>query len=532
MANRVSILRTTNAKAILETFLIAVLFSVLAGSPPPGVNEAHYLAKAKHYWNPEWCTDDFFLNSADAHAVFYWTLGWLTMLLPLDGVAWIGRWLNWLFLAWAWRRLSHALIPRPLAAVFSAALFACLQDWGHMAGEWVIGGVEAKGFSYGFVFLGLEALVRARWRAVWPLLGAASSLHVLVGGWSVIAAMFAWCCCRPRPPLRTMLPWLMLGLVLALPGLLPALALTRGADAQTVTSANIIYVFHRLSHHLVFHRLPTDYVLRHAILLTAWVLLWRFVPQNARSGRLHAFVAGAVLIAAGGIAIDVALRNRPDLAAGVLRYYWYRLSDVLVPLGATFAGIGAVRRLADRKPIEARLWVGVALIVLVGFVGNVAWQRWTDRRPEAIAQSRSGRFASSHSAAALYRAWRDTCQWIDRHTPRDAVFLTPRAQQTFKWYAGRSEVAVWKDIPQDAAAIVAWRQRIADCYPPMYGQIESAASRDERLGRLARKYNFDYIVVDRTVDPPLLSFPKVYPSDAETQLPFEVYRVDLSDGSS
>ena len=48
-----------------------------------------------------------------------------------------------------------------------------------LAGEWVIGGVEAKGFAYALVLVGLERLLRDRWG--WALLcfGAASSLHVI-----------------------------------------------------------------------------------------------------------------------------------------------------------------------------------------------------------------------------------------------------------------------------------------------------------------------------------------------------------------
>ena len=61
-----------------------------------------------------------------------------------------------------------------------------------MAGEWVIGGVEAKGFAYVLVFLGLEALAANRWNRVWLLLGAASAFHVLVGGWAAVAAGLAW----------------------------------------------------------------------------------------------------------------------------------------------------------------------------------------------------------------------------------------------------------------------------------------------------------------------------------------------------
>ena len=63
-------------RAILETLLIFAVFSLHGAWPVPDVNESHYLSKAKHYWNPDWCRNDFFVNTADAHQVFYWTFGW------------------------------------------------------------------------------------------------------------------------------------------------------------------------------------------------------------------------------------------------------------------------------------------------------------------------------------------------------------------------------------------------------------------------------------------------------------------------
>ncbi len=214
---------------MVEICLIFGVFFIHAGWPVPEVNETHYLAKAKHYWNPDWCAHDFFLNSADAHQVFYWTCGWITRCLSLPAAAWLGRIVTWGFLAWAWRRLSVAVVPEFLYSVLSAALLVAGTSRLHMAGEWIIGGFEAKGPAYVFVLLALEAIARNRWRAVWPLLGAASAFHVVIGAWSVVAAAVAWLLAgSQRPPLRTMLAPLGLGLLLSLPGLLPALALSRG----------------------------------------------------------------------------------------------------------------------------------------------------------------------------------------------------------------------------------------------------------------------------------------------------------------
>ena len=60
--------------------------------------------------------------------------------------------------------------------------------------------------------------------------------------------------------------------------------------------------------------------------------------------------------------------------------------------------------------------------------------------------------------------WRELCEWIAAETPPEAVFLTPRLAQTFRWYAGRAEVANRKDIPQDAAGLVEWWRRVTRIY--------------------------------------------------------------------
>src|SRR3989304_5580575 len=136
-----------------------------------------------------------------------------------------------------------------------------------MAGEWVIGGVEAKGFAYVFVFLALEALVKDRWNGMWLLLGAAAAMHVLVGGWAAVAAGLAWLVIRgDRPGLHSMWPGLAGGFLLSLPGLLPALLLNAATDAATIREANQIYVFPRLPHHLNIFQMNPEFILRFVLI--------------------------------------------------------------------------------------------------------------------------------------------------------------------------------------------------------------------------------------------------------------------------
>ena len=162
---------------LLEVVLLVLVFALSHGNPPPDVNEAHYLVKAKHYWDPGFCPTDFFLSSADAHLCFYWMFGWLTLLFELPVVAWVGRIVSWILIGSALVTLGRKVSKGFLPGVFVGSVFVILTENFHLAGEWVIGGFEAKGIAYGFVLIALGNLTCKDWRWVWPYLGAAAAFQ-------------------------------------------------------------------------------------------------------------------------------------------------------------------------------------------------------------------------------------------------------------------------------------------------------------------------------------------------------------------
>jgi hypothetical protein len=107
--------------------------------------------------------------------------------------------------------------------------------------------------------------------------------------------------------------------------------------------------------------------------------------------------------------------------------------------------------------------------------------------------------------------------------PPNARFITPVMAQTFKWYAGRAEVANWKEIPQDAESIVAWWQRIkrlraAECEVVWsHGDNAVAEHRAAQLRRLAADYQADYAITPATPPLPLTA---AYKNQA-----FTIYRL-------
>ncbi|MDP6443741.1 MAG: hypothetical protein QGG36_12875 [Pirellulaceae bacterium] len=516
--------------ACAEVFLLLLLFFVFAGWPPPDANEAHYLCKAKNYWNPEWCAEDLFLSSSDAHVVFYWTFGWLTLFAPLGAVAWIGRLLTWTLLAWTWRRLSVSLAPRPFVSLVTAAIMMTCLERLHLAGEWIIGGVEAKGFAYALVFLALEAIVRGAWRHVWWLLGVATAFHVLVGGWSVVAAAFAWVAVgRRESPLREQLAPLAIGGAVALLGVVPALALSGHSEPAARTAAHWVYVYERLSHHLVIHRFPHAFMARHLALLFVWLAVALAMRGEERIRRLHAFVAGAVLIAALGVVIDQSSLTNLEFAASLLRFYWYRLSDAMLPIGFALGAVALLLQWAQSPTVRVSRSARAGMLLLAAVAsGNIlaAHVRGrTDLRPRGVKLPLAQTPLTAEQSSDRFRDWRNVCGWIKQNTPGEAVFLTPRRQQTFKWYAERAEVVNWKDVPQDADTLLEWRRRVRVVYPRKVILRGFGAWSDDRIAAIANRFGATYVVDDAQRSRRLLNFPRVYPTGGEQNGTFRVYYI-------
>lgn len=497
-----------------EIALIFAVFVLYGAWPVPDSNEAHYLGKVIHFWNPAWGEHDFFLDSTDPHVVFCVGFGWLSRWLSPDALAWVGRLTIWWFLAWAWRRLNWAALGERWWSIATAAAMLFLVDHFAIAGEWIIGGAEAKGFAYVLVLLGLEAIVRGVWNRAWLCFGGAGLIHILVGGWSAVAAGLAWLLVGRgnRPPLRSMWPWLVGGLLLATPGLVASLRLVGGVDPAVADQAHQIYVFQRLGHHLNPAEFP---VLRFIVPLVAWVVVGWQTPQTHPARRLHAFVAGTVLLSMAGFVIAFATCAHPGLAAAVLRFYWFRMADIMVPLGVAVGWPILVEQWRARRPAVAKA-AGAALLLLAAWeMGGNVYQQAVGRPLRSFPGPETRHFAE----------WRDACRWIAGagRIPRDATFLTPRTCRTFKWYTGRAEVVNWKDVPQDSRSIVEWWRRqqaihATDGNDPQRRWFASLAEQGEdRLRQLGRRYHADYVL---TENQPRLDLPVEYENDE-----FVIYRL-------
>ncbi len=115
-------------------------------------------------------------------------------------------------------------------------------------------------------------------------------------------------------------------------------------------------------------------------------------------------------------------------------------------------------------------------------------------------------------------AWTDVLDWIERHTPEGALFITPPTLDGFRTRARRAQVGDWKDgtvgIFHNGWA-VEWRQRMIDL-----GFSEQTFSFDplttDRLCAAAARYHATYAVVFREWE---VAGTPVYENDVLAVLP-------------
>lgn len=475
---------------------VAALFAgySLLHEPVPGVNEPHYLCKAKATWDSDYCASDFFLKSESAHSVFFWLVGYFTQYWSLQTVAVWGRVISAVVLAWGWTALSAAFLPNRGGAVISAALLGTAGLTGNLSGEWVLGGFESKVPAWGLGFAGTACWLRTTTAATWRswlkigvLLGLSTTAHPVVGAWFLIAISMSelaqlfspvarWLESGSTPrAFRSMSSSLLtmngVALIAALPGVLPALQVVASTDLSHWQrgTANRIQVFMRLGHHLDPAQFPPAAWIHSTALLTVIVCCsWRLLRSGPRPilCRHLLLLISAGIVAAAGVALGshaepVVHLRQWSWRAFLLKFYPFRLIDILLPVtAALMVTILVLRTMQNRT---TRFITAVRRMLPLVMVVGVFIASWRLRPGSPAGYS-----------PQEYSTWQQACDWIRIETPKDSLFVTPREAVAFKWYAERAQFVCYKDCPQDGAGILEWRKRLRDIARMSPAQLQGA----------------------------------------------------------
>ena len=291
-------------------------------------------------------------------------------------------------------------------------------------------------------------------------------------------------------------------------------------------AAHAIQVHERLPHHLLLAGMKWYRQLRFGLLVGVWFAV-SGVSLSPPLLRLRWLVNGSLAIAIGGALVELAEACTGISMASLQRFYWFRMSDVLVPIGVVLVTMVRAIEFPHVSGRARQRALTLALLALVVWIPSRFIYLRLDRRPHAVRQARPFRFRQRKRIAARYADWRAVCDWIREQTPTDATFITPSTRQTFKWFADRGELATWKGMPQDAESILEWKARrnalaatgLTDPDVPIDPQ---------RIEQLARRYGLTHLLIEGQ-SALLPSFPLIYRND-HFQL-YRLVRVPPADGA-
>ncbi|MBV09357.1 DUF6798 domain-containing protein [Rubinisphaera sp.] len=500
---------------ILALWLMLLVWSFVR-TPIPAVNEPHYMTKARHFWNPEWCDRDFFLSSSNPHLFYYVTVGWLTNFCSLHMATLISRLFGLLIFAIGWSKLARSLVPGFAAAHLAMALFLLLQASVNFSGEWVIGGIESKVFSYGFGFWGIGSLLRKQ--PVWAgiLLGLSIAYHPLVGLWLVLGlifyALFAnrFQHSKLIPLARhSILPAICL-FITSLPGLWPALmVILDDAPAATKFAGDYLQVYQRLKHHLDPMEFEWWRYAAYAVMTVALLLSYRFLSIRNQNESLESRTAlrllvgislAALLFAFVGVLVGLRFVEPAQMLGltwrvKLLKFYPFRLYDLILPavLAIVLTRVLIVwltNSEQDSLNLKRQSYLNFSLTISLFVVGITL--PFGDRN-------------SSRMPTQMRQDWLAACHWIEQNTAEDALIVTPRHSWAFKWFAQRAEYVSYKDCPQESAGILEWNRRLTYKYNWSVESYTDEIIDEQDLARLAQETQAEYLIATDTgtvsVDP-------------------------------
>jgi hypothetical protein len=500
-------------------------------------NDQDILPSARHFADRDWIPGDWYLN---LHIPYRYLvdaiLGPLILPFDFDQAALITRLAVYALLVPATYFFFRSAGLR--FSLMLVVLYVFIRHQSLIAGEWIYGGAEAKSFAYGFVLLSTAAFLTQRYLLGFAFAGAAISFHVLVGVYALFCATGAMLLNYDSywPQRRDILrrSWLLLVTgAFGIYAVITQLSAKAGADAARAAE---IYVRFRVPHH-VFPGAWGGRMRLVELLAAIGLFVLMFLHGRSRASR---FIAAYALCSTVLFMIGLAIYFAGDIP--LLKYYWFRFPDVMVPLMSWVLlamvssdvadGEAPFRRLprlnsvlaAAAAPLQ-RAWPKMFAAAAIGVVAlsivHLLPSRGQEQRKASAgddAPTASDDFANDRTAIQPMYAW------IAQHTPRNSVFLVDPMRSDFYMWAERAMFVSFRHSPQTEADIAQWYERLTLCngghapqtrgeITPHFYSLDQAAIRN-----IAARYGLDYYV-GRARQP--LPFERVYSVNG-----FTLYKID------
>lgn len=326
-------------------------------------------------------------------------------------------------LAFALSRIYEKLNISLLTIVASFTYF--LSNQSLIAMEWITGDSDAKPVAYILFFFALNDFLSNKLRArTFFLMGLAASFHVLVGGYLSIIFFAGVLFFRNIPSIKWILSFI-LGASVAIYAVIYELGQT------SVPLADQIYIFTRLSHHLVpdwdIHRWLWKYLIFNIFLIWGYLNkdeVWKKIISITLFSNVF-WIMGLIVYQLG--------------YHSLLKYYFFRVPDSLIPFTAY---ILIASLLIEKLPAKIKENRSLIPLVILIFTARFGEQLFNFSKKQ-----------NSFAEKEMY-------SWISKNAPDDAIILADPNYSNFYAFTNRSIYVSYKHLPQIKEYLVVLPERL------------------------------------------------------------------------
>lgn len=427
-------------KGLLKILILVLLIVIARFVLWIDYNEADVIPYALATFDSDWISNDWYLNHEMLYRYpFSYVVGFFADLVGFLPIIFFGRILTYFLFAAAFLRLCKSMnLPFQLSCL-SLMLYLMFFGDGINAGEWMVGGFETKSFAYPMLLYSLAYFLDRKYEKSLFFAGLLFSLHVLVGAYYAICLglLFVYQSYRSKTNLISrirLLPFFVASGFWGLLSVLHHLFLDKNTDAARGWLA---YVKVRVPYH-VLPKLQKGEVVTLLVLMAILICI-RLFTRKEKVRELSLIGIYSFLFTALGFCV---FQFGDHL---ILRYYFFRLGDALVPVTII---ISLAVLIADRTN---RIYVGALVLVVAAFF---------------LSANKSGiadfTVRDNYTIEEIKRksGFDPDLTWIKDHISPESVIVVPPEISSFYLFAKRAVFVTWKHVPQTNEFISEWFDRI------------------------------------------------------------------------
>jgi hypothetical protein len=245
---------------------------------------------------------------------------------------------------------------------------------GIVAGENIVGAAESKVFAYACIFGGLSFLVKKQLVLAYACLGLATSVHFLVGGYVLFAALLV--ALYEGIPIRTM--------VIPLAGYAMFSAVgTYNAASEILQASGVppevsyIIAYFRPPHHMVPATWDSTWWWRLILFGAGWIIAYWHASRLEGPRKLLLFGAFTMVPFVAGLLVAPF-----DPRGTFLKYYPFRVGDILFPFIVILCGYFVLQRWVRGQVLAVVLTLALMIITIRATYGFASQVRVFDGRPD------------------------------------------------------------------------------------------------------------------------------------------------------